>query len=360
MTMKKTCILSAALCLVLTGCSGEVFQDRFPSGLFETPAMEAEQSGKQTEEINVQDKGTASDAAGDSEEGQSISQDHTEEPDRVPAETDSGESEAADSPPEVSDDITVLLNGIVTPGMSEYEKVKAIHDYLIIHVDYDYDNLAAGTLPDTAFTAEGALFLHSAVCEGYARAFSLLCDRSGIENALVYGTADDGTGVQNHAWNQVRVDGEWYNIDVTWDDPLMDGEPVTDGSNMVYDYFLVPDMTLLGNHTAGSPDSLKACTSERYLEENRRLTIAPYLSEPCTFAASDEEAQTAVEQYLADGIRTFEIVCDVTSHSPEGRAELILNHVKAVMEARAQYGQISVETQYGIADYAIIDVTITP
>ena len=156
------------------------------------------------------------------------------------------------------------------------------------------------------------------------------------------------------------MDGEWYNIDVTWDDPLMDGEPVTDGSNMVYDYFLVPDMTLLGNHTAGSPDSLKACTSERYLEENRRLTIAPYLSEPCTFAASDEEAQTAVEQYLADGIRTFEIVCDVTSHSPEGRAELILNHVKAVMEARAQYGQISVETQYGIADYAIIDVTITP
>lgn len=261
---------------------------------------------------------------------------------------------------ETLDDITVLLNGIVTPGMSEYEKVKAIHDYLIIHVDYDYDNLAAGTLPDTAFTAEGALFLHSAVCEGYARAFSLLCDRSGIENALVYGTADDGTGVQNHAWNQVRVDGEWYNIDVTWDDPLMDGEPVTDGSNMVYDYFLVPDMTLLGNHTAGSPDSLKACTSERYLEENRRLTIAPYLSEPCTFAASDEEAQTAVEQYLADGIRTFEIVCDVTSHSPEGRAELILNHVKAVMEARAQYGQISVETQYGIADYAIIDVTITP
>lgn len=261
---------------------------------------------------------------------------------------------------ETLDNITVLLNGIVTPGMSEYEKVKAIHDYLIIHVDYDYDNLAAGTLPDTAFTAEGALFLHSAVCEGYARAFSLLCDRSGIENALVYGTADDGTGVQNHAWNQVRVDGEWYNIDVTWDDPLMDGEPVTDGSNMVYDYFLVPDMTLLGNHTAGSPDSLKACTSERYLEENRRLTIAPYLSEPCTFAASDEEAQTAVEQYLADGIRTFEIVCDVTSHSPEGRAELVLNHVKAVMEARAQYGQISVETQYGIADYAIIDVTITP
>lgn len=261
---------------------------------------------------------------------------------------------------ETLDDITVLLNGIVTPGMSEYEKVKAIHDYLVIHVDYDYDNLTAGTLPDTAFTAEGALFLHSAVCEGYARAFSLLCDRSGIENALVYGTADDGTGVQNHAWNQVRVDGEWYNIDVTWDDPLMDGEPVTDGSNMVYDYFLVPDMTLLGNHTAGSPDSLKACTSERYLEENRRLTIAPYLSEPCTFAASDEEAQTAVEQYLADGIRTFEIVCDVTSHSPEGRAELILNHVKAVMEARAQYGQISVETQYGIADYAIIDVTITP
>lgn len=78
------------------------------------------------------------------------------------------------------------------------------------------------------------------------------------------------------------------------------------------------------------------------------------------FAVSDEEVRTAVDQYFADGIRTFQIVCDVAVHSPEGRAELILNHVKSAMEARGQSGQISVETWYGIADYAVIDLVITP
>lgn len=78
------------------------------------------------------------------------------------------------------------------------------------------------------------------------------------------------------------------------------------------------------------------------------------------FAVSDEEVRTAVDQYFADGIRTFQIVCDVAAHSPEGRAELILNHVKSAMEARGQSGQFSVETWYGIADYAVIDLVITP
>ncbi len=312
--------------LLLTGCFGETLGDRFASGLSQMPASETEQEEKAD----------------------------------VSAEADSWDVPETDSSSKVPDEITAILDEIVTPSMSEYEKVKAIHDYLIIHVDYDYDNLAAGTLPDTAFTAEGALLLHSAVCEGYAKAFSLLCDQSGLENILVYGTANDGTGIQSHAWNQVRVDGEWYNIDVTWDDPLMNGEQATDGSNLTYDYFLVPDLTLLGNHTAKSGSELQICTSDRYLEENRWLTIAPYLQEPCTFATTDEEVQDAINQYFDDGIRTFQIICDVTYCSPEGRAELILNYVKATMETRMESGQISVETKYGIADYAIIDVSITP
>ena len=106
--------------------------------------------------------------------------------DSFPEETSAEDSEA--------DALAILADGIIDPSMSEYEKVRAIHDYLVVHVDYDYENLAAGTLPDTAFTKEGALLLHSAVCEGYARAFSYLCSRAGLEELLVYGTADDGTG----------------------------------------------------------------------------------------------------------------------------------------------------------------------
>lgn len=276
----------------------------------------------------------------------------------VPPETAETEERPEDTP-SASPEILALLDGIVSPSMSEYEKVKAIHDYLVIHVDYDYENLSAGTLPDSAFTADGALLAHSAVCEGYAKAFSLLCDLSGVENTLVYGTADDGTGVQSHAWNQVRVDGAWYNMDVTWDDPLMNGRVVTDGSNMIYDYFLVPDTVLVGNHTAESAAKLQACTSDQYMEQNRRMIIEPWLTDPCTFTDSSEEVQAAIGQYLSDGVSEFQLVCDTASQDPEARAEFVLNQVKETMEALGLYGQISVETQYGIADYAVINVTVT-
>lgn len=282
-----------------------------------------------------------------------------ETPEPSAPEEEAKDPEEAALPAEKAEALSALSGTLFTDSMSEYEKVRAIHDYLVTHVDYDYANLEAGTLPDTAFTVEGALLLHSAVCEGYARAFSYLCRQAGIEEVLVYGTADDGTGVETHAWNQVCVDGNWFNVDVTWDDPLMNGELVTDGSNIIYDYFLVPDLTFLGNHTAEHPEELHSCISEQYIQENRRLTIAPWLTEPCTFADNDEEARAAVEQYLAEGALSFQIVCDLTFSTPESRSDLVLNLVKDTMTAREEYGQISVETQYGVADYAVVCVTIT-
>lgn len=327
--MKRIYLVPVILSMLLAGCSEPA-----------APVQDRHESPEQTE------------APRETEADRSF-------PEEAPIPEGAPKEELPAGEPEESDELALLAAGIIDPAMSEYEKVRAIHDYLVVHVDYDYDNLAAGTLPDTAFTEEGALLLHSAVCEGYARAFSYLCGQAGLEELLVYGTADDGTGVQTHAWNQVRIDGEWYHVDVTWDDPLMNGRVVTDGSNIIYEYFLVPDSTLAGNHTAESPEKLHPCTSDRYLEENRRLTIEPYLTEPFFFAVSDEEVQTAVEGCLSEGAQSFQIVCDVTSHSPQERSEYVLNCVKDTMTARNEYGQISVETQYGIADYAVIGVSIT-
>lgn len=263
-------------------------------------------------------------------------------------------------PSEDNKEMAAIAATIFTPSMSEYEKVKAIHDYLVIHVDYDYDNLVSDTLPDSAFTAEGALLLHSAVCEGYAKAFSYLCQEAGLEEVLLYGTADDGTGVQTHAWNQVLIDGEWYNIDVTWDDPLMNGKVITDGSNITYEYFLLPDDPFLNNHSPESASTMHSCTSERFLADNRRLTIEPYLIEPYTFTPATTDMQAAITQYLTDNILQFQLVCDTTLDTPESFADYALNQTKETMLTLSLYGQISVETQYGIADYAILSVTITP
>lgn len=108
--------------------------------------------------------------------------------------------------------------GVENAGGSsnEYDTVMKIHDYIINKCRYIEENEGG-----YCATAYGCLVQNEANCEGYAKAFDLLASRMGLESVLVTGTTDDG---ENHAWNQVKVDGSWYNIDVTWDDTDVDGD----------------------------------------------------------------------------------------------------------------------------------------
>lgn len=119
--------------------------------------------------------------------------------------------------------------------LDDFEKALEIHDYIIekctYEIDYD-DGLGA--------TAYGCLINGSAHCEGYAKAFDCLAKASGLESVVVTGVTDEG---ENHAWNQVKIDGEWYNCDVTWDDTDTDGD-------MRHTYFLVEDESFEVTHTA--------------------------------------------------------------------------------------------------------------
>ena len=76
--------------------------------------------------------------------------------------------------------------------------------------------LSSQYIPDSSFSAYGVFVEEIAVCQGYALAYKLLCDRVGIECYMV--TSDS----MNHAWNIVWLDGSWYHVDATWDDPSWD------------------------------------------------------------------------------------------------------------------------------------------
>ena len=112
---------------------------------------------------------------------------------------------------------TIKVNGI-----SRHEKIKSIHDYLANNIAYD------STISEpNIFDVYGALITGVCVCEGYAEAFKLLCDREGIPCLTVIGTGNGGA----HKWNMVQMeDGEWYLLDSTWDDQ---------SSNIYYSYFLI-------------------------------------------------------------------------------------------------------------------------
>jgi|GEM_PF-1670416 len=130
-------------------------------------------------------------------------------------------------------------------SMSQKEKVKALHDYLVLNTMYD--RASEGKLTMSSHFANQVIFDGYGVCDGYAGAFKILMNAAGIECKVIYGSTPYGL----HAWNQVKIDGVWYNVDVTWDDP-------DDGEKILYDYFCISDEKFSKDHQAD-----EICKSEK-------------------------------------------------------------------------------------------------
>lgn len=140
---------------------------------------------------------------------------------------------------------------------SDYDKEKYIHDYLVDTIKYNQkvaENPITNGNVHQALDAYGALIGKSAVCEGYAKAFQYLCYTVGINANQVHGPG--------HEWNVVKLDGEWYQIDVTWDDPIVSGG----GDMKTYDFFnLTTKQMLAKDHSIdpNSPLTVPSCTATK-------------------------------------------------------------------------------------------------
>lgn len=139
-----------------------------------------------------------------------------------------------------------IIAQIISPTMSDYEKKLAIHDYIIKTTSYDYDRLNNGSIPDSSYTAAGVLINKIAVCEGYSEATKLLLNLVGIECEIVTGLARNNVP---HAWNIVKIDGAWYMLDTTYDDPITFDNNGKRIETLSYDYFNVTSNTLMQDHS---------------------------------------------------------------------------------------------------------------
>ena len=115
------------------------------------------------------------------------------------------------TPVTLPEKVADVVATVVKPGMTDYEKALALHDFLVVNAQYDITH----NEPDT-YEADGVLMRGAGVCQAYTDAYSLLLDAVGIPNMMELGT--------DHIWNLVYLDGEWTHIDVTWDDPLGSGQ----------------------------------------------------------------------------------------------------------------------------------------
>ena len=137
---------------------------------------------------------------------------------------------------------------IDTSGMSDEEIVLAYHEYLTSTVAYAYEDYFNGTIAaNHGYDMYGALVKHSCVCQGYAETMFYLLREAGLSCAIA------SSENINHAWNIVKIRGNWYHIDATWDDPVWDMP-----GRSYHDYFLVSFDTMnkntLINHTKDRTD----------------------------------------------------------------------------------------------------------
>lgn len=140
----------------------------------------------------------------------------------------------------------------IDPDMTPLEKVVSAHDWLVANCQYDpyvSSNLGKaeadktpyttidGTVYDSnrmVYTSYGAFVERNVVCQGYTLAFKVLMNRAGVPCCYVSSSS------MGHAWNMVQLDGCWYHIDVTWDDPLhRSGTNIGDYAGKVRRYYLL-------------------------------------------------------------------------------------------------------------------------
>jgi internalin A len=145
---------------------------------------------------------------------------------------------------ELFNKISIIIEDNIKPEMSDYEKVKAVHDYLAKNCVFSEE--------DDDYTAYGALVKGRAVCSGYTEAFKYLLREIGIECIYVVGESTSPDGWSGHAWNIVNIDGTYRHVDVTWD-------RVREGDDMVdYSYFCKTDEEMRSDHR-WNMDEYPAC-----------------------------------------------------------------------------------------------------
>lgn len=198
----------------------------------------------------------------------------------------------------------------------EYEIAKAAYEYIIESTQYDLDaennqNICSVFLSDKS------------VCQGYAKAYQYLLQKKGIEAVLITGTANQ----DGHAWNLVKINDNYYYVDVTWGDASYIFNDEQSGTNVPpinYDYLLVTTEEICETHqidelyvlpdceaTADNYYVREGCVLESYDEEKiRRIFEAAYEknSSYVTIKCQDTLVYEEVREKLMDQQRVFRFI----------------------------------------------------
>lgn len=219
----------------------------------------------------------------------------------------------------------------VNGQMSDYAVVKKIYENIIGLVDYDSlgleesKNAPQGNKPDDLRSIYGVFVKKKAVCAGYAVATQYLLNRVGVECAYIRGDTTEGY----HAWNLLRLEGDYYYIDTTWGDRSnTDKSKSREGMN--YDYFCITTKELLIDHTPDADFPVPDCTATKcnyhvrnglflneYSVETLKRIIFKHVEQGNLYVSlkfADEELYNTAYKAIIDAGDLNRVIEDAVSH----------------------------------------------
>ena len=145
----------------------------------------------------------------------------------------------------IDQDIDKLMNEHLSDDMTMEEKIQKMHDIIINNTKYDKVRADTNQSNYDSARITGLLYDHYAICSGYTDAMAVILSKLGVKNFKV--------ASNDHIWNALQLDGKWYHLDLTWDDPISSsGKDI-----LLHTYFLIDDTELtklnmkesMGEHT---------------------------------------------------------------------------------------------------------------
>lgn len=244
--------------------------------------------------------------------------------------------------------VKAIIQKEIKANMSDAEKVKAIHDYIITHCEYDTADKGKIGNWNKAY---GALLNGKAVCGGYAEAFQLCMEAIGIPSQIILGYA-----TEYHAWNLVQVNGNWYHIDLTFDDPISPTMSSSKNSFISYKYFLVNDQMMKKEGRQWHSEWFgEECVAEAY------ATIPKCTSNYNKFASviapiskTPEQAANNLCSEYTKGKRSITIVIPQKTYKKD---KDFVNNASSLFLKKIERSAILYIDKYNYGDYALVNIS---
>ncbi|MFB9274071.1 transglutaminase domain-containing protein [Cohnella cellulosilytica] len=242
---------------------------------------------------------------------------------------------------EVRKQVASVIKRILTPGMNDHQRVKTVHDWVVANLAYDtrlvshsaYDGLVDG----------------STVCQGYALLTYEMMKQAGVAVQIVEGTSRG----RAHTWNLVRIDGKWYHLDTTWNDPIPDAV-----GKVQYNYYNLTDAQIRVDHKWSLSTGYPAASTDY------GQVVSELAKKGGSKASFYRQLHGLMGYAYMEDVYTASSVSELTEQiraaADNGESELIIRYTKGISVTSDLKKAFNAQSGASRISYTLEDYTRTP